>query len=908
MLATRHGDTELIQPWSLNKLETSSSLSLKASPPSPSPRMSNTGYETPLSNATTEWSGQYSFLPPTEPIFAAQAFDHVNGGSGGGSGGAVDSTASSSAMTGNNGVSSSSQAQTRPSSGTTGDASGNGSIKDDGSLNTGTSPLGLHQRCSIDPLGLRQHSGGASQTTVPSHMGGKTPPTATTATGEHHQLPHFVHLSEASHGGVHGSDVVSLTANPLSSVLQQHQPDILSAGSGTDDHSGLKDDDDLVDDEEMGEAGNPPLPAQTAAERTAQRRKMKRFRLTHQQTRFLMSEFAKQPHPDAAHRERLSREIPGLSPRQVQVWFQNRRAKIKRLAADDRERMIKMRAVPDDFDNVQALHSPYGAVHGLGTPMASPVDYSAAAAAAAASSYSSHMMRPLMVDVQRADGTSTSGGDDQSQQHSQHSQHSQHQHQHQHQQQHLQHSHHSHHMSPTGLSPGFGNIGFGSAATGSMGSSDILSPLSPSSSTDHRYGSYGATSTSSTSVMSPRNSNPYARQGNGSTSMDVTQSQRTQDSSASQRHHVRPLQPLQLRETVSRSRSDNLQSPLRSSMSWKGDSLDYSNYHHSSTGAGGGSTSPGRSSLYPSDGLGNGSSSAGLGGYDSYSGSPTHMAYPGFQSSPALQAATNSQSRSSRLRAASATLPLSLDLGASGVRGGGIGGGSPYRGVGSAAGTLSPTSGVARQPQMGSINGLISTSNYGTSYATSYASNSFPTSAPLTAPLDFGMSSSASRTGTGSGVGYRTGSTSSLSNGGIGVGGTDYGSMPQMGAPLAPPQDFSSAFMAGASTSGANSSSLSATSIAALSNNSSGGRSSSFGTGIGHHASSSISGGLGRSNTGGTTTSTATTATTMGSGTAATDFSASPTDADNSGFNGLKRKHSFTTGSNTSTGVYGSTA
>ena len=50
------------------------------------------------------------------------------------------------------------------------------------------------------------------------------------------------------------------------------------------------------------------------------------IRLTHSQTRFLMSEFARQAHPDAAQRERLSREIPGLSPRQVQVWFQNRYA------------------------------------------------------------------------------------------------------------------------------------------------------------------------------------------------------------------------------------------------------------------------------------------------------------------------------------------------------------------------------------------------------------------------------------------------------------------------------------------------------------------------------------------------------------------------------------------------------
>jgi hypothetical protein len=132
----------------------------------------------------------------------------------------------------------------------------------------------------------------------------------------------------------------------------------------------------------------------SAAEIRAQKRKMKRFRydrvfqlvffftfliiprLTHNQTRFLMSEFARQAHPDAAHRERLAREIPGLSPRQVQVWFQNRRAKLKRLTSDDRERMMRSRALPDDFDMTQALHSPFGAVHNVGSTLSSPAGYS----------------------------------------------------------------------------------------------------------------------------------------------------------------------------------------------------------------------------------------------------------------------------------------------------------------------------------------------------------------------------------------------------------------------------------------------------------------------------------------------------------------------------------------------------
>ena len=87
-----------------------------------------------------------------------------------------------------------------------------------------------------------------------------------------------------------------------------------------------EDDDIILDekDETADSDANDEEKTMTAAEIRAAKRKMKRFRLTHNQTRFLMSEFARQAHPDAAHRERLSREIPGLSPRQVQVWFQNR--------------------------------------------------------------------------------------------------------------------------------------------------------------------------------------------------------------------------------------------------------------------------------------------------------------------------------------------------------------------------------------------------------------------------------------------------------------------------------------------------------------------------------------------------------------------------------------------------------
>ncbi|EKJ68042.1 hypothetical protein NXS19_011795 [Fusarium pseudograminearum] len=281
------------------------------------------------------------------------------------------------------------------------------------------------------------------------------------------------------------------------------------------------DEDDMLDGDENS--------SQTAAERAAARRKMKRFRLTHQQTRFLMSEFAKQPHPDAAHRERLSREIPGLSSRQVQVWFQNRRAKIKRLNVDDRDRMIKMRAVPEGFDNVQALHSPYGAVHGMNSSMPSPGQFNT-------QSYAQHMMRPMIVDARRNDTHD--------------------------------------HSSPTGLTPGFGGMAYSPA--GSIASSSLASPLSPAPSDRYQYGGHF----SAPLAGSPRTSHPFGQQHGLGTPIEI------------HRSSPHPIPPPLLRESLSRARSESSQSPLRSTMAWKADVVDY-------TYRGASSTSPSLSDRQP---------------------------------------------------------------------------------------------------------------------------------------------------------------------------------------------------------------------------------------------------------------------------------------------------------------------
>ncbi|KAI1415193.1 hypothetical protein F5Y13DRAFT_6517 [Hypoxylon sp. FL1857] len=639
MLVTRHLDTEQ-NHWS-SKFETTFHKST-------SPRMSS--YDGHLSTQP-DWQGQYSFLPPGEGNIFAQPFEQVPGSSS------------------NNDITS----QQRPSSAHNSSLD-NTNQASQSSLN---SPMSHHR--ILDPLGLRQ-------------------PKAESPAPEQHDVQgasYAIKAESAHEESLASTDPQGLPLGPnaIGSASSTGQGQEATSGpSGNEEAAiGKDEDDEVLEDDEMVEAeGETTTQPQTAAERTAARRKMKRFRLTHQQTRFLMSEFAKQPHPDAAHRERLSREIPGLSPRQVQVWFQNRRAKIKRLTADDRDRMIKMRAVPDDFDNVQALHSPYGAVHGLGTPITPPVDFGT-------SSYTDHIMRPLMVDTMRREN------DD--------------------------------HMSPTGLSPAFGSIGF--TPSGTMSNSDLLSPLSPSSNDRGYYSSH----LTGPLAGGHRASNPFARQN----SLDSGVQMHSQN-----RQQIRPLQPLQLRETMSRSRPDNLQSPLRSSMSWKGDSIDYTTYSGTSgsPGIGGRHQSiyqPDQMSTNPGSSLNYDSSSYSSSGVQS---SPTNINYSSLQQP--------SQNRS-RLRAASATLPLGLDLR------------HQYRPMSTSHGLQSPSH--SSTPR------VATTAPYGSSSA---YTTSFP-SAPLTAPIDFPLS--------------RTPGINRTSV-------QDY-SMPQMSAPIAPPQDFTQALhgsMASSST------------------------------------------------------------------------------------------------------------
>ncbi len=224
MLVSRQSATEQ-SPWSISKFETALHKSTD------SLRMSN-HFD---SVTQSDWQGQYSFLPPGDSNLFSQTYDHVTS--------STDNADS--------------QAQPRSV------AAPNNSLeiepKQEGS------PLG-HR---IDPLGLRQPKQPSPIPEQPENSG------ATYATKA--ESTHEESLVSTETPGI------SITSNPLSSVSSAGQgSEVPTNQPANDGQTAIKEEDeDVLEDEEMveGEAeGEAPAQPQTAAERTAQRRKMKRFR------------------------------------------------------------------------------------------------------------------------------------------------------------------------------------------------------------------------------------------------------------------------------------------------------------------------------------------------------------------------------------------------------------------------------------------------------------------------------------------------------------------------------------------------------------------------------------------------------------------------------------------------------
>lgn len=127
---------------------------------------------------------------------------------------------------------------------------------------------------------------------------------------------------------------------------------------------------------------------------------------------------------------------------------------------------MRSRALPDDFDMAQALHSPFGtaAHHGMGTPLASPTTF-------APSFPEGNMIRPLSIDTLRRVPE---------------------------------------HLSPTGISPAFGGFAF----TPPQSATDSnMSPVSASA--PHDSYQFPAAPVDA----SPRRGNPFAGSNAGSNSI-----------------------------------------------------------------------------------------------------------------------------------------------------------------------------------------------------------------------------------------------------------------------------------------------------------------------------------------------------------------------------------------------------
>ncbi|PSN66372.1 hypothetical protein BS50DRAFT_413406 [Corynespora cassiicola Philippines] len=89
---------------------------------------------------------------------------------------------------------------------------------------------------------------------------------------------------------------------------------------------------------------------------TQQQKNQKRQRATQDQLVTLEMEFNKNPTPTAAVRERIAEEI-NMTERSVQIWFQNRRAKIKNIAKKSIENGDDCNDIPESMRRYLALQA-----------------------------------------------------------------------------------------------------------------------------------------------------------------------------------------------------------------------------------------------------------------------------------------------------------------------------------------------------------------------------------------------------------------------------------------------------------------------------------------------------------------------------------------------------------------------
>jgi Homeodomain len=89
---------------------------------------------------------------------------------------------------------------------------------------------------------------------------------------------------------------------------------------------------------------------------TQQQKNQKRQRATQDQLVTLEVEFEKNPTPTAIVRERIAQEI-NMTERSVQIWFQNRRAKIKNMVKKSIENGEDSNDIPDSMRRYLAMQA-----------------------------------------------------------------------------------------------------------------------------------------------------------------------------------------------------------------------------------------------------------------------------------------------------------------------------------------------------------------------------------------------------------------------------------------------------------------------------------------------------------------------------------------------------------------------